>query len=159
VSWVGLRGAVPIVLATFPMMAGVARSETMFNVVFFVVIASALFQGKTLMPLARLLKLDGPLPDKPKYPLEFDKTEHTRSEMRELPIPPGSPAAGRPVSELQLPAGSLILLVNRRQDFLVPRGTTVLQEQDTLLVLAEPEMFDQINARLQPADEQGRPRA
>jgi len=152
VAWVGLRGAVPIVLATFPMMAGVRQSDLIFNVVFFVVIASALFQGKTLMPLARLLKLDGPLPDKPKYPLEFDRTEHTRSEMRELVVPAGSAAAGKPISELQLPAGSLILLVNRGKEFLVPRGTTTVQEHDTLLVLAEPEMFDQINTRLQTAD-------
>lgn len=151
VSWVGLRGAVPIVLATFPMMAGVARSEIMFNVVFFVVVASALFQGKTLMEVARFLKLDGPLPDKPKYPLEFDKTEHTRSEMREIDVPAGSPAAGKPISELKLPAGSLILLVNRKKEFLVPSGTTVIQENDTLLILGEPDMFEQIHVRLQPA--------
>ena len=149
VSWVGLRGAVPIVLATFPMMAGVARSEIMFNVVFFVVVASALLQGKTLMFLARLLKLDGPLPDKPKYPLEFDKSEHTRSEMREIAIPAGSPMAGKPISELKLPAGSLILLINRDKGFLVPRGHTTIQENDTLLVLAEPEMFDQINLMIE----------
>jgi len=151
VSWVGLRGAVPIVLATFPMMAGVARSEIMFNVVFFVVVASALLQGKTLMFLARLLKLDGPLPDKPKYPLEFDKSEHTRSEMREIAVPAESPAVGRPISELKLPAGSLILLVNRGKGFLVPSGTTEVQEQDTLLILAEPEAFEQIQARFLPS--------
>ncbi|OQB79342.1 MAG: K(+)/H(+) antiporter NhaP2 [Planctomycetes bacterium ADurb.Bin126] len=149
VSWVGLRGAVPIVLATFPMMAGVARSDLIFNLVFFVVIASALFQGKTLMLLARLLKLDGPLPDKPKYPLQFDKTEHTLSEMREIDVPAGSPAAGRPISDLKLPPGSLILLVNRTKEFLVPSGTTVIQENDTLLILGEPDMFAQIHVRLQ----------
>jgi cell volume regulation protein A len=151
VSWVGLRGAVPIVLATFPMMAGVERSELIFNVVFFVVLASAVFQGKTLMPLARLLKLEGPLPDKPKYPLEFDKTEHTSSEMREIAVPAGSAAAGKPISELRLPAGSLILLINRKKDFLVPTGTIVIQENDSLLVLAEPNMFEQIQARFSPS--------
>jgi len=99
--------------------------------------------------VARLLKLDGPLPDRPKYPLEFDKTEHTRSEMREIAVPAGSPAAGRPISELKLPAGSLILLVNRKKEFLVPSGTTVIQENDTLLILGEPDMFAQIHVRLQ----------
>lgn len=152
VAWVGLRGAVPIVLATFPRMAGVSQSDLIFDIVFFVVIASALFQGKTLMPLARLLKLAGPLPDKPKYPLEFDRTEYTRCEMREIVVTAGSAAVGKPVSELNLPAGSLILLINRHKEFLIPRGTTTVQEYDTLLVLAEPELFDQIIATFQPAD-------
>lgn len=152
VAWVGLRGAVPIVLATFPRMAGVSQSDLIFDIVFFVVIASALFQGKTLMPLARFLKLAGPLPDKPKYPLEFDRTEYTRCEMREIVVPAGSAAVGKPIAELDLPAGSLILLINRHKEFLIPRGTTTVQEYDTLLVLAEPEMFDQIIARFQPTD-------
>jgi cell volume regulation protein A len=150
VSWVGLRGAVPIVLATFPKMAGVAQSDLMFNLVFFVVIASALFQGKTLMPVARFLKLDGPLPNKPRYPLEFERSEYLRSEMKEIIVPPGSPAAGKPIAELNLPAGTLILLIGRNNAFLVPRGTTTIQENDMLLVFTEPEAFQEIRAKFRP---------
>jgi cell volume regulation protein A len=139
-AWAGLRGAVPIVLATFPLLLGHPKSNEIFNMVFFIVLTSVLLQGMTLMPLARFLKVDKPLEYRPRYPLEFDKTENdVRNETRELDILPGTAVVGKTIGELYFPPGALILLVRRDKNFLVPRGQTVLEPYDTLLVLGEPE--------------------
>ncbi len=137
VAWTGLRGAVPIVLATFPFIAGYAHADRIFHLVFFVVLTSVLLQGTTLMPVARLLKVDEPLVAKPRYPLEFEKTSHARAETREIDILPNSVSVGRQVSELNLPPGALIMLVRRENGFLIPRGDTRIEPFDTLLVMAE----------------------
>jgi len=70
--------------------------------------------------------------------------------MKEIIVPPGSPAAGKPIAELNLPAGTLILLIGRNNAFLVPRGTTTIQENDMLLVFTEPEAFQEIRAKFRP---------
>mgnify|MGYP001200825918 CR=1 FL=1 len=137
VAWTGLRGAVPIVLATFPFIAGYAHADRIFHLVFFVVLTSVLLQGTTLMPVARFLGVDEPLAAKPRYPLEFEKTSHARTETREIDILPNSVSVGRQIAELNLPAGALILLVRRENDFLIPRGETQIEPFDTLLVMAE----------------------
>ncbi|MDD2206830.1 MAG: potassium/proton antiporter [Aminobacterium sp.] len=156
-SWAGLRGAVPIVLATFPLLMGHPRSNEIFNVVFFIVLTSVLFQGKTLMPLARFLKVDKPLLSRPRYPLEFDKTENdVRNETRELDILPGTFSVGKTIGQLSLPSDALILLVRREKNFLVPRGQLTLEPYDTLLVLGEPDALqkvrDIINRKEEPAE-------
>lgn len=137
VAWAGLRGAVPIVLATFPFIAGYVHADRIFHMVFFVVLTSVLLQGTTLMPFARILGVDEPLAAKPRYPLEFEKTSHIRTETREIDILPNSVSVGRQISELNLPAGALILLIRRENDFLIPRGETQIEPFDTLLVMAE----------------------
>ena len=137
VGWTGLRGAVPIVLATFPLMAGYPESEQVFNVVFFVVCLSVLLQGRSLMRVARWLGVDTPLDAKPPYPLEFDRVEGLQGETHELEVLPGSAADGRRIMDLGLPSNVLVLLIRRGREFLVPRGQTELQNRDTLLVLAE----------------------
>ena len=94
IAWTGLRGAVPVVLATIPFTAGYERSDVLFNMVFFIVLTSVLLQGKSLMTVARRLKVDEPLVSRPRYPLEFEKTESGMlNETREtdiLPTPPWS---------------------------------------------------------------------
>ena len=137
IAWAGLRGAVPIVLATFPLLAGYPRSERVFNIVFFVVLTSVLLQGRSLMLLARWLGVDEPGAHRPRYPLEFDRTDHMQGETREIDIPPGSIAIGRRVSELGLPPDVLILLIRRGGSFVVPRGQTVIEPNDTLMILAD----------------------
>lgn len=103
----GLRGAVPVVLATFPFTAGYEHSDMLFNMVFFIVLTSVLLQGKSLMAVARWLKVDQPLVSRPRYPLEFEKTESgMMNETRETDIlrtrpssaggSPSFPAARRP---------------------------------------------------------------
>lgn len=157
IAWTGLRGAVPIVLATFPMLAGYERSELLFHVVFFVVLTSVLLQGRSLMIVARWLGVDKPLDERPRYPLEFDPTGDMTGETRELEVPPDSAAAGKRVADLGLPPNLLILLIRRGQKFVVPRGDTRIEPNDTLLVLAEPESLTRVRATLdKKAPEGGR---
>ncbi|HZI20295.1 MAG TPA: potassium/proton antiporter [Pyrinomonadaceae bacterium] len=139
VSWVGLRGAVPIILATFPLLAGLAQAETIFNLVFFIVLTSVLLQGTTLPWVARRLGVDAPLPPRRQYPLEFVQTSGFKNakEMVEIPLEDDSPAAGRRVVDLRLPKEALILLVARGDEFVVPHGGTRLEAGDRLLVLAD----------------------
>lgn len=138
VAWTGLRGAVPIVLATFPLMADYPHSEWVFNVVFFVVLTSVLLQGRSLMLVAGWLGVDKPLESRPRCPLEFDRTEDMDGETREFEIVPDSAAVAQRVMDLKLPPNVLILLIRRGRKFLVPTGQTRIEPYDTLLVLAEP---------------------
>lgn len=139
ISWVGLRGAVPIILATFPLLAGVPQADTIFNIVFFIVLTSVLLQGTTLPVVARWLKVDALLPVRHHYPLEVVETGGPKvtSELIEVPIPVDSPTVGRQIVELGLPRGALVVLVGRNEEFFVPRGATVLEAGDSLLVLAD----------------------
>lgn len=147
VSWVGLRGAAPIVLATFPLLAGVQESREIFNLVFFIVLTSVLAQGTTLPYMARLLHVDAPIVSKPPYPIAFVPTVPIQSELLELTIQPGSKAAHKRILDLEdLPENALIVLIRRGAEFVVPRGSTMLEEGDNLLVLAEPADLSRLQA-------------
>ena len=137
VGWVGLRGAVPIILATFPLLAGLDVSRLFFNLVFFIVLTSVLLQGTTIPWMTRLLRLDAPLPRRKQYPLEFVPATRTRSELFELELPADSPAVNLRILDLDLPKTALIVLIARGEDFLAPRGDTRLAAGDALTVLAE----------------------
>jgi len=136
VAWVGLRGAVPIILATFPLLAGIPQADMIFNIVFFIVLTSALLQGTSIPRVARWLGVAAPLSLKPRSPLEFDRTRGIQSEMVEIEIPDHSPAVGKQVVELGLPQNALIALVRRDDEFIVPGGGTIIESGDALLVLA-----------------------
>ena len=146
VSWAGLRGAVPIVVATYPLIAGASEARTIFNLVFFVVFISVLLQGTSVPLVSRWLRVAGPLVKAFRYPIEYNPTDSARNELVEVPVPDGSSAIGRGLGELALPAGALIVLIRRNDDVLVPRGTTQIESRDTLLVLAEREALDRIRA-------------
>jgi len=137
VSWVGLRGAVPIILATFPLLAGVPRAETIFNIVFFIVLTSALFQGSTIPLVARWLKVDAPLPEKARYPIECDSTENLKCNLVEIEIPDDSAVMNKQLVDIGIPEGVLIVLVNRSGELFIPGGNTVLMRGDKLLVLSD----------------------
>jgi len=134
-SWVGLRGAVPVVLATFPLLAGLPDAALIFNVVFFIVLTSALLQGWSTPVAARLLRLEAPHEPKRRYPIEFAPLEGVDTELVDLIVPYNSTVAGKSIIELDLPQDSLIVLVGRNESFIVPSGGTILQESDTALVL------------------------
>jgi cell volume regulation protein A len=146
VSWVGLRGAVPIVLATFPYLAGIPQAELYFNVVFFIVLTSVLIQGTTITKAARLLRLDKPLPARRQYPIEFAPTTKTDSDLVEVGVPDGSPVIGRRIMDLRLPRSALIVLIGRSDGFLAPNGSTALERGDTLLVLADKSDIPRVRA-------------
>lgn len=137
VSWVGLRGAVPIILSTFPLLAGIDGAELLFNVVFFAVVTSVIVQGPTIGLLARLLKLDAPRTENTSYPIVFEPTPGTKSDLFEVAIPQGAAAEGKRIADLNLPEGTLVVLINRGREFVVPRGNSTVHLSDRLLILAD----------------------
>ncbi len=137
VSWVGLRGGAPIMLATYPLMAHLPDAWKMFSIVFFIVLMSVLVQGKTLMPFAKKLKLDKPLKVSPRVPLEFENTGTLNGDLCEFEVQPCAPYIGRKLSELGLPKGALVLLIRRGREFVVPHGSTVIEAHDGLMILAD----------------------
>ncbi len=136
ISWVGLRGAVPIILATFPYMAGIVKADVYFNIVFFVVIASVFIQGSSIPFVSRLLKLDMPMARKKSYPIEFEKTAAIDAEMTDVIVPYNSDAAGKMIRDLKVPEKCLIVLISRNDTFIIPSGNSVIEGGDILLVLA-----------------------
>lgn len=137
VAWTGLRGAVPIVLATFPLMAGYEYSIFIFDVVFFIVLTSVVVQGTLLMPVARYLKVDEPLASRPSFSLAIERHGQAQGETREIEILPNMAAAGKTVADLNVPPEVLILLIGRGDGFVVPRGQTRIEPYDTLLILGD----------------------
>jgi potassium/hydrogen antiporter len=138
VAWTGLRGAVPIVLATFPLIAGFEHSGLVFDIVFFTVLTSVLIQGTLLMPVARLLKVDEPMASRPRFTLEIERHGQAQGETREIEVLPNMAAVGRTVADLGVPPDVLILLIGRGDGYVVPRGQTRIQAYDTLLMLGDP---------------------
>lgn len=137
ISWVGLRGGAPIVLATFPMMSGIYENSYMFHIVFFIVLTSVIFQGMTIMPLAKWLKLDAPLKKKPRSPLSIEETGSKEMISRELIVTKGF--GEQTLADIKLPDGTLILMIHRDEKIIVPRGDTILEEGDMLTVLGSHE--------------------
>jgi len=136
VAWVGLRGSVPIILATFPFMAGIPQANAIFNIVFFIVIASVLIQGTSIPVVAKILKLNLPWPNKTRYPIEFEKTEGIDAELTDIIIPYNSGAVGKMIRDLNVPEKCLIMLISRNDKFIIPSGSTIIEGGDVLLVLA-----------------------
>ena len=148
VSWVGLRGSVPVVLATFPFIAGYPGADVVFNIVFFIVLTSALLQGWSIPGVARFLGVDAPLERTRRYPIEFAPVKGVDTQLVDLIVPYDSLAVGSSIVELKLPRDSLIVLISRADDFLVPSGGTILQAGDTLLVLVNKGNLADVRAAL-----------
>ncbi|MFF4408053.1 potassium/proton antiporter [Streptomyces sp. NPDC001262] len=153
-SWAGLRGAVPIVLATIPMVAEVDDSRRIFNIVFVLVIVYTLVQGPTLPWLARRLELgDNEAED---LGIESAPLERLRGHLLSVAIPDGSRMHGVEVSELRLPAGAAVTLVVRDGASFVPAPSTVLRHGDELLVVATDPVRDATEKRLRAVAEGGK---
>ena len=137
ISWVGLRGAVPIVFATYPLLAGLEKSGMIFNIVFFISMTSILIQGTTLPQAARLLHVSLPQKLRRRSPLDIALSEDFKSEFIEISIAKDSPAMGKKIMDLAFPKKSLIVLIKRNGKYITPNGSTVIEYGDTLLILAE----------------------
>lgn len=148
VSWVGLRGATPIILATFPLVEGIAEAELIFDVVFFVVLTSVLVQGTTLEPVARLFGVTEPYAARPPAPLEAGAPLPDGTALRQVHIPVGSYGDGRPLVGAGLPPRALIVLVERGGTYIVPTGATRLEAGDAVLILADDDAFTGAHALL-----------
>ena len=135
ISWVGLRGAVPIIFATYPLLAGIEHAQWFFNIVFFITILSLLVQGTTVTYVARLLHLI----DKPEAKEEFgmELSEDIRSVMSEIDLTPEVLAHGNRLMDLNLPDHTLAVMVKRDGRYFIPTGKTVLKANDKLLMISD----------------------
>nr|WKN34568.1 potassium/proton antiporter [Tunicatimonas sp. TK19036] len=137
ISWVGLRGAVPIVFATYPLLAGIEKADIIFNIVFFISLTSVLIQGTTLSVVAQWLHVSLPEKVKPKAPIDIFLSEHAKTAMVEILIPKNGFAVGKKIIELQFPKTAIIAMISRGDKFITPNGTTVLEANDILIVLSD----------------------
>ncbi|MFJ4205795.1 potassium/proton antiporter [Streptomyces sviceus] len=154
-SWAGLRGAVPIILATIPMVSGIEGSRRIFNIVFVLVVVYTLVQGPTLPWLARTLRLGGDS-DAADLGIESAPLERLRGHLLSVAIPEGSRMHGVEVNELRLPAGAAVTLVVREEKSFVPLPTTVLRRGDELLVVTTDPVRDAAERRLRAVGHGGK---
>lgn len=136
VSWVGLRGAVPIIFATYPLIANIPYASLIFNVVFFITIVSLLVQGTTVSFMAHLLGLS----EKEKKQgnnFGMELPEEIKSAMSEIEVTPNLLANGAHLMDLTLPDNTLVVMVKRDNHFFIPRGRTKLEVKDQLLVITD----------------------
>jgi cell volume regulation protein A len=136
-SWVGLRGAVPIVFATYPLLAGVEKAHMIFNIVFFVSVTSVVIQGTTVPWVAKRLRLILPVKVKRPTHTDFELADTIKSEFVEIQLPADSHAVGKQIVELGFPKTALISIIKRDGKYISPIGSTVLNDGDTLLVISE----------------------
>ena len=147
-SWAGLRGAVPIVLATYPAAAGLALGNQVFNLVFFAVILSILLQGSTLGAVAKWLKLAEPARPKPLFSLEMITMAKSDYDVVVIELPGPQGVEGPRIRDLALPEGAVITLVTRGDQVVLPMGETRLQGWDHVTVLAHAPDEDRIRETL-----------
>ena len=133
IAWAGLRGAVPIVLATFVVSSEVSDSDTLFHAVFFVVVVSTIVQGTTLERVAGRLGLTAPSPPVQDAPLEVGPL--SKLDLVDFVVMPDHAVNGSAVRELGLPRSALVAVINRGEDTIPPRGSTVVEAGDHLFVL------------------------
>jgi cell volume regulation protein A len=155
VSWAGLRGAVPIVLATIPLSAGVPGAAALFNVVFVLVVVYTLAQGTSLPAVARRLGVVAPA-ETTDLDVDAAPLERMRADLLQLDIPPGSRLAGVHIDELRLPQGAAIMLVTRDGTAFVPGPDTRLRTNDSLLIVAAEGVRAAAERRLRAVSRRGR---
>ena len=136
ISWVGLRGAVPIIFATYPVVADVEGADQIFNIVFFITILSLTLQGTTLPFFARKLGLSAPL-EKTGNDFGIELPDEIDTDLTDLTVTSAMLADGDTLKEVELPEGALVMIVKRGTEFLVPNGSLHLQVGDKLLLISE----------------------
>lgn len=140
-GWAGLRGAVPVVLATFPVIDGVPGSEDVFfNIIFFAVVLSTLLQGTTFEPLAARLGVTTNEPALPRPLAETGTIRRLGAEIMEYPVGPDDAVAGRRVRDLGLPRDALVSVIVRGSEAVLPRGSTRVEAGDRLHVVVRSEV-------------------
>lgn len=149
ISWVGLRGAVPIVFATYPLLADIDKANMIFNIVFFISVTSVLIQGTTLSVFAKWLHVA--LPEEIKPITENDRyiLNLPKSEMEEVTIPEHSFAVDKRIIDLHFPKSAFIVMIKRDNKFVRPGGATVIKANDILVLLLDNEdSLTEVNAIL-----------
>ena len=137
VSWVGLRGAVPIIFATYPVVAGVPGADVIFNIVFFITILSLVIQGTTVSKAARIMGLSTPM-EKTGNDFGVELPEDIDSDLRDVTVTREMlDAKGDTLKDMNLPQGTLVMIVKRDNEYLIPNGTLKLHVGDKLLLISE----------------------
>lgn len=154
-SWAGLRGAVPVVLATIPLSEGVPGAHQLFNVVFVLSVIFTAVQGTTLPAVARVLRVAAPA-EPEELPVETAPLERMRADLLQVEVPRGSRLAGVHLDELRLPQGAAVTLVLRDEAGFVPSAQTRLKIGDSLLIVATSESRDATEYRLRAVNKSGR---
>jgi potassium/hydrogen antiporter len=150
IGWVGLRGAVPVVLALFPMMHGIDDARLYFNVAFFVVLISLVLQGWTIAPAARLLRLEVPPQTEPVQELTLDIPGHFEHEMACFEARQGSLIVGRLIGQLELPAGMHVMAVIRDGMPQPLRNELAFAVGDYVYFLTQPDGLTQLRSLFDP---------
>ncbi len=136
ISWVGLRGAVPIIFATYPVVADVEGASQIFNIVFFVTLVSLLLQGTTVIAASRKLDLtEPPEADESDFGVELSETLPTHLDA--LRVTEQMLSAGNTLRHMKMPQGSLVMMIKRGKDYIVPNGNIEIKRGDTLLIIRE----------------------
>lgn len=149
ISWVGLRGAVPIVFATYPLLAGIDKAHMIFNIVFFISVTSVLIQGTTLSIVAKWLHVSIPEKVKPISAVEKILNDLPKSTMQEVQILPENFAVNKRIVDLHIPTSAFIVMIKRNEEYLRPGGSTIINAYDTLVILADkPEDLEKVVQRL-----------
>lgn len=138
ISWIGLRGAVPIIFATYPLIAGIPDARQIFNIVFFITLLSLLLQGTSITYVANLLKLSFKEKAMTKE-FEMELPESVKSVISEMIITSDTLLQGDLLTDLPLPDNTLVVLVKRDNRFFVPNGHTQLFENDKLIIISDNE--------------------
>jgi cell volume regulation protein A len=139
VGWVGLRGAVPIVLAIYPVLARAPGAHLIFNVVFFVVVANALVPGATVRWATRMLKMDIEEPPRPRAVLELESMAPLKGELMGFYIDEALAVAGVPLQQMPFPDGAAVAVIIRGDEMIPPKGSTALMPGDHIYVFSKPE--------------------
>ncbi|MDG4950989.1 potassium/proton antiporter [Weeksellaceae bacterium KMM 9724] len=149
ISWVGLRGAVPIVFATYPLLAGVDKAPMIFNIVFFISVTSVLIQGTSLTVVAKWLRVG--IPEDQKRITEVDRIllDFPKSLLKEFDILPGASVINKQIVDLNFPSTAFIVMIQRNGKYIRPGGSTKLEQDDTLMILADTEKdFEEVGKSL-----------
>lgn len=136
ISWVGLRGAVPIIFATYPVIAKIEGSHQLFNIVFFITLLSLVIQGMSISKMAKWLHLDLP-EEKEGNDFGVELPDEIDSSLHDITLTAEMLLNGNRLSEMRIPKGSLVMLVKRGHEFLIPNGQLELHEGDKLLFITE----------------------
>jgi len=145
-GWAGLRGAVPVVLATFPVIEGVPGSRTFLHIVFFAVVISTLLQGTTFEPLAKRLGVTTSEPALPRPLAETGTIRRLGAEVVEFPVEPAYALVGQRVRDLGLPRDALLSVIVRGEEAVLPRGSTRIEAGDRLHVVVRSEVARHMTA-------------
>lgn len=137
ISWVGLRGSVPIVFATYPLLAGIDKADMIFNIVFFIAITSILIQGTSLPIVAKWLHVA--LPEKVKRISEIEKfiSDISKRAIKEIELAPDSDVVNKKIVDIGFPQDAIIAMIKRNNKYLTPHGSTVLEANDVLFILSD----------------------